>query len=246
MPGLLGGDADSYSTFREAGEVAERCRDADATMFARLGCGYALIQGGHIAEGVALLDEVMVAVTTDELSPMLAGIAYCQVIALCQAVFDLRRAREWTAALSRWCDSQPELVPFRGNCLVHRCEIFQLQGAWTDALDAARRACDRLAGPPAWDALGRPTTSSQKSSGCAASSRRPRRPTARPAWPDAILNRGCRCSALHRAESRSPCPRSAARSARRRIRSLGQACCPPTSRSCSRPDDVRSRTGGGR
>jgi DNA-binding NarL/FixJ family response regulator len=85
---------------------------------------------------------------------MLAGIAYCQVITLCQAVFDLRRAREWTQALTRWCDAQPDIVPFRGNCLVHRCEIFQLQGAWSDALESARRACDWLAGPPVWDALG--------------------------------------------------------------------------------------------
>ena len=116
--------------------------------------GTSLILQGHVAEGMALLDEVMVSVTADEVSPMLAGIAYCQVIALCQAVFDLRRAREWTEALTRWCDAQPDLVPFRGNCLVHRCEIFQLQGAWTDALDSAQRACEWLAGPPAWDALG--------------------------------------------------------------------------------------------
>jgi DNA-binding CsgD family transcriptional regulator len=155
LPLLFEGDADAaYPSFIEAGEIADRFGDPDAAVFARLCHGYALILQGQIAEGVALLDEVMVAVTADEVAPMLAGIAYCQVIALCHAVFDLRRAREWTQALTRWCDSQPGLVPFRGNCLVHRCEIFQLQGAWTDALDSARRACEWLAGPPVWDALG--------------------------------------------------------------------------------------------
>jgi DNA-binding NarL/FixJ family response regulator len=153
-PRLFEGDEDVYPNFVEAGEIAERFGDPDATMFARLGRGYSLILQGQSAEGMGLLDEVMVAVTADEVSPMLAGIAYCQVIALCQEVFDLRRAREWTQALTRWCDSQPDLVPFRGNCLVHRCEIFQLQGAWIDALDAARRACEWLARPPAWDTLG--------------------------------------------------------------------------------------------
>jgi len=143
-----------YPSFVEAGEIAEHLADSDAAAFARLGRGYSLILQGRLDEGAVLLDEVMVAVTADEVAPMLAGIAYCQVITLCQAVFDLRRAREWTEALTRWCDSQPDLVPFRGNCLVHRCEIFQLQGAWTDAFDSARRACEWLAGPPAWDALG--------------------------------------------------------------------------------------------
>ena len=154
LPRLFEGHADVYPSFVDAGKIAERFADPDATMFARLGRGYALILQGRVAEGMALLDEVMVSVTADEVAPMLAGIAYCQVIALCQAVFDLRRAREWTEALTRWCDSQPDLVPFRGNCLVHRCEIFQLQGAWTDALESARRACEWLAGPPAWDVLG--------------------------------------------------------------------------------------------
>ena len=143
-----------WLAFMEAGEIAERFADADASMFARLGRGYSLILQGRVQEGKALLDEVMVAVIADEVTPMLAGIAYCQVISLCQAVFDLRRAREWTEALTRWCESQPDIVPFRGNCLVHRCEIFQLQGAWTDAEESARRACDWLSGPPAWDVLG--------------------------------------------------------------------------------------------
>jgi DNA-binding CsgD family transcriptional regulator len=154
LPHLFAGEVDVYSTFVEAGDIAQRLADADASMFARLCRGYSLILQGRLGEGRVLLDEVMVSVTADEVTPMLAGIAYCQVITLCQAVFDLRRAREWTEALTRWCDSQPGLVPFRGNCLVHRCEIFQLQGAWSEALDSARRACERLAGPPAWDALG--------------------------------------------------------------------------------------------
>jgi DNA-binding CsgD family transcriptional regulator len=154
LPRLFEGDADAGASFVEAGEIAERSADSDALMFALLGRGYSLIHEGRVAEGMALLDEAMVSVTADEVSPMLAGIAYCQVIALCQAVFDLRRAREWTEALTRWCGAQPDLVPFRGHCLVHRCEIFQLHGAWADARDSARQACERLAGPPAWDMLG--------------------------------------------------------------------------------------------
>ncbi|MGY1642758.1 LuxR C-terminal-related transcriptional regulator [Geodermatophilus sp. SYSU D00703] len=154
LPLLFEGDADVLPRFVEAGTVAERFADADATTFARLGRAYALTLQGRGAEGTALLDEVMVSVTADEVSPVLAGIAYCQVIALCQAAFDVRRSREWTEALTRWCASQPDVVPFRGHCLVHRSEVLQLLGAWTEALESARRACEVLAGPPAWDALG--------------------------------------------------------------------------------------------
>jgi DNA-binding NarL/FixJ family response regulator len=155
LPVMFQGDAeDAYRSFLEAGVIAERFRDSEATMFARLGRGQSLILRGHITEGMALLDEVMVAVTADEVSPILAGIAYCQVIALCQRVFDLRRAGEWTEALSRWCNRQPDLVPYRGNCLVHRCEIFQLQGAWHEALETAQQACKWLSGPRPWDSLG--------------------------------------------------------------------------------------------
>jgi hypothetical protein len=126
----------------EALEVGERFGDAEITAMAlvlqRLG-------RGETKAGLTLLDEAMVSVTNDELLPVITGLAYCNVIESCREVYDLRRSQEWTAALSRWCDDQADLVPFAGQCLVHRSEIMQLRGDWPRALDEANRACVRLA-----------------------------------------------------------------------------------------------------
>ena len=128
----------------EAAALGTRFGDSDLTTLARNVQGRALIAQGRPVDGMRLLDEAMAAVVADEVCEMVAGAVYCSVIEACQLVFDLRRAQEWTAALSRWCESQPDLVPFSGDCLVHRAEILELHGAWLDALEAARHAAERL------------------------------------------------------------------------------------------------------
>ena len=100
--------------------------------------GHALLELGRTKEGLRLVDESMIAVTTGELSPIVAGILYCNTIAVCQGAYELRRAREWTTALTLWCEREPDMVAHTGVCLVHRAEIMQLQGAWQAALDEAR------------------------------------------------------------------------------------------------------------
>jgi DNA-binding CsgD family transcriptional regulator len=125
-----------------AAEIGERFEDADLIACASHLQGRALLKQGQIKSGLALLDEAMLAVTAGELSPIITGLIYCSVIEACQQVYALSRAREWTAALSRWCAQQPAMVAFRGTCLVRRAEILQFHGAWPDAMAEARRACE--------------------------------------------------------------------------------------------------------
>jgi DNA-binding CsgD family transcriptional regulator len=87
----------------------------------------------------------MVAATAGELSPIVTGIVYCGVILACQEAYEPGRSQEWTAALTAWCERQPEMVAFTGRCLLHRAEIMQLRGGWDEALDQVERAVERSA-----------------------------------------------------------------------------------------------------
>lgn len=150
---LYGGDpAGALRVFEQASAVGERFQDRDLISLSLLGTGQATLMLGDISTGVGLFDEVMVAVTAGELSPVPSGIIYCAVIGNSHLAFDLRRALEWTAALDRWCGGRPDMVLYSGQCQSHRAELYRLHGAWDDAVSAAKNA-QRLSAAGDYQAL---------------------------------------------------------------------------------------------
>jgi tetratricopeptide (TPR) repeat protein len=138
------GDLDgAIATAAEAARIGERFGDPDLVALALHLQGYLMVINGELREGLALVDEALLSVSTGELSPILSGIVYGGGILAFRAAYELRRAGEWTAAFVKWCDEQPDMVAFTGQCLVYRTKILQLRGAWAEALAEARRAGER-------------------------------------------------------------------------------------------------------
>jgi DNA-binding CsgD family transcriptional regulator len=135
--------ASAGSLFAQAVDVGARFKNRDVLALARHGQGRTLLFQNRTTEGMAMLDEVMVSVTCGEVDPIISGVVYCSVLSACHDLFDLRRAKEWTTALTAWCDAHPDML-FRGECLVRRSEMLQLEGAWDEALAEAEHACARI------------------------------------------------------------------------------------------------------
>lgn len=152
---VRGGDvAGAEAAFTKAIAIGKRFGDKELVTLALQGYGRALVRAGNVGQGLPLIDEAMVAVLAGEVSPIVAGAVYCSVLDCCREAFDARRAKEWTAALNQWCASQPEMVPYRGNCQLHRAEVLQLRGKWSEALSEAELACTQLSANSPKAALG--------------------------------------------------------------------------------------------
>lgn len=107
--------------------------------------GRVLTVFGQVQPGLRLLDEAMVGVVADEVEPLVAGEVYCSMIEACQWVGDLGRAAQWTRALAQWCEAQPVLVAFTGQCSLHRAQLMRLHGALRDAVLELERSAERYA-----------------------------------------------------------------------------------------------------
>jgi DNA-binding CsgD family transcriptional regulator len=146
--------ATAYEAFSEAVSCGNRFAETDLISLARQGQGRVLIRQGEITRGVSMLDEAMVSVTSGEVTPMVVGGIYCSVIEACSEILDLRRAQEWTSALDAWCASQPDVVPYHGHCQIRRAEILRLHGSWSESLQTAELARERLSHPKPQPAVG--------------------------------------------------------------------------------------------
>jgi len=129
------GDAErAIELAAQAVEIGARFGDPDLQAWALIQQGSLLIRLGRTEEGFPFMEEATIAAVNGELGPLIAGVVYCSMIAVCRNITDYRRASEWTEAARRWCERQA-INGFPGVCRVHRAEILALQGA----LDQAER-----------------------------------------------------------------------------------------------------------
>lgn len=112
--------------------------------------GRARIKQARVREGLALLDEAMLAALSDELGPLWTGAIYCGLMDACNELRDMRRAFEWTEATRRWCDPLPLTSLYPGICRVHRAQVLQTRGEWRQAEEEALGACRDMVGVDVW------------------------------------------------------------------------------------------------
>ncbi|GAA2338212.1 LuxR C-terminal-related transcriptional regulator [Saccharopolyspora halophila] len=146
--------AQAIATAPRVTEYGRRFGDPDLTAIGLHTEGRLTIFSGEVAAGLRLLDESMVSILAGEVSPILSGIIYCSSVEACQQISDFGRMSEWTHALTVWCESQPGLVAFTGQCAVHRGQLMRLHGAYQDAISELENAAGRYAAAGGSPAVG--------------------------------------------------------------------------------------------
>lgn len=145
--GLTGSDLDAaYASAKRLQDLGTRYDDATLVALGVFYEGRIRIKQARVAEGLALLDEAMLAALSDELNPLWTGAIYCGLMDACNELRDLRRASEWTEATRRWTEPLPLASLFPGICRVHRAQVLQSKGDWAGAEAEALGACEEMVG----------------------------------------------------------------------------------------------------
>lgn len=149
---------DARAMLEEATGIARRADDADLAADVTQELGRVLISAGQPLEGLALMDEAMLAASDGGLSPYTTGKVYCCMISACDDLGDVQRVAEWEQSSAAWARLEGVNV-FPGMCRVHHAELLAHFGRWSEAEQVAEQACEELREVGwivayAWTALG--------------------------------------------------------------------------------------------
>ncbi|WP_209721448.1 LuxR C-terminal-related transcriptional regulator [Marmoricola sp. OAE513] len=145
--GLTGTDLDAaWESARRMQEIGGTHGDPTLVALGVYFEGRVRIKQARVAEGLALLDEAMVAALSDGPGPLWTGAIYCGLMDACNELRDLRRASEWTEATRRWSHPLPLASVYPGICRVHRAQVLQSRGDWDKAEEEALGACVDMVG----------------------------------------------------------------------------------------------------
>ena len=124
---MMIGERESARVYaRRAIEIGATGDDAAAAI-GRVAEARLLVLDGEVEQGLALLDEAGVAVTSGDLDPLSTGVVYCELVCALQGLAQYDMAEEWTEAMERWTRTNA-IGSLHGRCRVHRAEILRLRG----------------------------------------------------------------------------------------------------------------------
>ncbi|MBW3666854.1 MAG: hypothetical protein KY394_04585 [Actinobacteria bacterium] len=129
---------------RVAHELGVRFGDPNLEVLSIHDQGRALLAGGRVEEGLALMEQAAARAVSGELEAMATGKIYCNMIDACERLADYRRAKEWDEEARRWCERVGQESGFPGICRVKRAEIMMMSGTWSLAEAEARKATVEL------------------------------------------------------------------------------------------------------
>jgi DNA-binding CsgD family transcriptional regulator len=124
--------------------IARRFGDTDLEYDALALLGEAYVAQGRVEEGMKLLDRAMAAVSSREVTGIVAiGDVVCRMLSACELALDLRRAEEWMEAAPVFEAWEDWVSPV---CRNHYGGILVAAGRWTEAeaeLESAIRTFER-------------------------------------------------------------------------------------------------------
>ena len=128
---------------RRVMEIARAHGDGNLEALALQDQGRILVAAGEMEEGMALMDEAMLAAMAGDVTPMVVGRSFCNMLAVCDQTGDIRRAGQWSEAADRWC-SENEHGPYPGVCRIFKAELLWHKGEWVRAESEVMRASTEL------------------------------------------------------------------------------------------------------